>query len=146
MSFRDTPSHAWHNVFLYLYIVVLTLSGIIAGVAFCLTPKPDSIAVAFFAFLDGVSGIIYITIAQTEREPSLLPRIVSEGQNNISLAGKDSAVRISSFTNSPDTTPGSRRLKSRSCRYRTVGSGRLHLDCRCHPRGIVQHSDPPRDR
>ena len=123
MSFRNTPTHAWHNVFLYLYIVVLTLSGIIGGVAFCMTPKPDSIAVELLAFLDGVGGIIYITIAQTEQEPSLLPQIVSEGQNNISPTGKDSAVRISSYTNSLDITPDSRRLKSRSCQYRTLRIG-----------------------
>lgn len=123
MSFRNTPTHAWHNVFLYLYIVVLTLSGIIGGVAFCMTPKPDSIAVEFLAFLDGVGGIIYITIAQTEQEPSLLPQIVSEGQNNISPTGKDSAVRISSYTNSLDITPDSRQLKPRSCQYRTLRIG-----------------------
>lgn len=42
---------------------MVTLSGLIDGIALAFTPKPDTTGAAFLAFIDGAVGIIYRVIA-----------------------------------------------------------------------------------
>ena len=48
------------------YLILVTLSGLVDGVAFSFTPKPDTTAIAFLAFIDGSIGIIQIKLANEE--------------------------------------------------------------------------------
>lgn len=99
MFFQRARTNTWHIFFTYLYLVLVTLSGFIAGVAFCFTPKPDTTAVAFLAFLDGAVNLFYATLTNTEKGSNL-----SQGQL-------------------PKTYSSSQRTRSRRCGYGVLRIG-----------------------
>jgi hypothetical protein len=117
MFFRNIPTHTWHNYFLYLYLLVLALSGFIGGVAFCFTPKIDTTAVAFLACFDSVIGMIYITSADMGKESNLPNHTASADQSNITLSVKTAAARAApSQGNFLYRDSSGQRSKSRKCR------------------------------
>lgn len=116
MFFRNIPTHTWHNHFLCTYLVVLTLSGFIGGVAFCFTPKPDTTAVAFIACFDGVISMIYIILADTERQSSLPHHTASAVQSNIALTVKAAGAKTASQSNFIHRDSSGQHPKSRKCR------------------------------
>ena len=48
---------------------MVALSGLIDGIAFAFTLKPDTRAVAFLAFIDGTIGIISMVITAKKSNP-----------------------------------------------------------------------------
>lgn len=52
-------TNKWSDIIGTGYLALLTLAGCMDGVLFAFTPKADTIAVSFLAFLDGVSVIVY---------------------------------------------------------------------------------------
>jgi hypothetical protein len=50
---------------LKIYLVVLVLGGFIDGVALSFVRKPDSVALSFLAFADGVTGILYYMLRKS---------------------------------------------------------------------------------
>ena len=129
MFFRSIPTHTWHNIFFYLYLAVLTLCGLIDGIAFCLTPKSDTIAIAFLAFIDGVISAIYLAVSGLEREPNVLPLAIIADQTSIPIAltGKDAATRLPSQGSLPGSYFSRRRSRSRKCGHRSLRIGNRAL-------------------
>jgi hypothetical protein len=57
MSRQNLPAKRWYSFFANGYLIILTVCGLIDGIAFCFTPKPDTVAISFFTFLDGIVAI-----------------------------------------------------------------------------------------
>lgn len=102
------------------YLIVVTLSGLVDGVAFCFTPKPDTTATAFLAFIDGSVGIIKMKLASEETHQKVTQR-GPEQQNdadiqNSSAAGSASHTIFESEyceTSNTEMVMGSRKHNSR---------------------------------
>jgi hypothetical protein len=53
--------------FKYAYWIILTLCGLMAGIAYAFTPKPDCVAVEILAFLDAAAALFCIQVARTKK-------------------------------------------------------------------------------
>jgi hypothetical protein len=77
MSFRNPPVNKWHGFFANGYLIILTLCGLIDGIAFSFTPKPDTTAISFLSFFDGIAALIdkfrIKNIQSVDTSASLLP-------------------------------------------------------------------------
>jgi hypothetical protein len=77
MSRRNPLVNKWHDFFANGYLVILTLCGLINGIAFSCTPKPDTVAISFLSFFDGIVALIdnfrIKTIQSVHTSASLLP-------------------------------------------------------------------------
>jgi hypothetical protein len=77
MSLRDPPVRKWHGLFANGYLIILTICGLIDGIAFSFTPKPDTTAISFLSFFDGVVAIFnhlrIKNIQPVDTSASLLP-------------------------------------------------------------------------
>jgi hypothetical protein len=66
----------WQGFFANGYLTVLTLSGLLDGIAFSFTPKPDCRAISFLAFLDGIIAIV-------DRFPTITTKLDNSGEGAI---------------------------------------------------------------
>lgn len=56
---RSFRTRKWTDIFGTAYLIILTLAGLMDGIAYSFTPKPDTIAISFLAFADGVAAMVY---------------------------------------------------------------------------------------
>lgn len=97
MYLRKVRTIGWHDLFLHAYLIIVILAGFIGGVAFCFATKPDSSAVAFLAFIDGLIGAVYKFITAKENKTRLLQyssSSTSDRGNNASTQKRDIAETI----------------------------------------------------
>jgi hypothetical protein len=77
MSLRNPPVNKWHRFFANGYPIILTLCGLIDGIAFSFTPKPDTTSISFLSFFDGIVALInnfrIKNIESVDTSASLLP-------------------------------------------------------------------------
>jgi hypothetical protein len=77
MSLRNPPANKWHGFFANAYLIILTLCGLIDGIAFSFTPKPDTTAISFLSFFDGIVALIdhfrIKNIQSVDTSDSLIP-------------------------------------------------------------------------
>jgi len=77
MSRRNPAVNKWHGFFSNGYLIILSLCGLIDGIAFCFTPKPDTTAISFLSFFDGIVALIdnfqIKNIQSVDNSVSLLP-------------------------------------------------------------------------
>lgn len=65
-----TPSkhhRKWRRGFKYAYWIILTLCGLMGGIAYAFTPKPDCVAVEILAFLDAAAALFCLQVARRKK-------------------------------------------------------------------------------
>jgi hypothetical protein len=83
MSRRNSQIDKWHGFFANGYLITLTLCGLIDGIAFSFTPKPDTTAISFLSSFDGIIALIDNFRIKNNQSVDTPVSLLPEGGNGI---------------------------------------------------------------
>jgi hypothetical protein len=72
MAVRRSPARKCYSFFSHAYLITLSVSGLIDGIAFTFTSKPDALAISFLTFLGGIVAVVH-NILRYVNKPEDLP-------------------------------------------------------------------------